>query len=494
MFRLVVINLLLILAYLLGGKMAMAFSLPPGYAMPIFPPAGLALAAVLLGGWRYLPGLWLGSLIFNAAVVSPKPDFGHWLPYSIATGSAVQAWIAAALLRRFDQDDGGFRHHQSVGLFVLISFSSCLIAATWGCGSLLQAGVISQQDCGANWFSWWLGDVLGCQIFGLMILLLFRQGLKWPDRRAAIVAGGFLASFLVCCLVYSQEKRTVNQRIQDHLEDYADIQVTQLTRILSSHLTALQASQALFRQGEVSHEEFERFCRTAMPYPSAFRALQYASLIQAADWPRIQALAADHYHRPVTLRSPAGAILQPLDGMVPVIYICPFSGNEEVLGMVMSAEMERGAALARAKERGSSSVVIKLVQDPQGPGALLFILPVQRQGRDHGFVVAVFDLRIFNSLLIGKEGESIHWSLHERNGATLLTSSPEPEADSISCSREVAVFDQNWSLVFHLNPRQAEISAQNRPLLLLTLLLCAGFCSTLLLLSGGNREAPPRAA
>ena len=48
---------LLAFGYLLLGGAGLLLAIPPGYASPVFPAAGLALAAVLRLGWRALPGI-----------------------------------------------------------------------------------------------------------------------------------------------------------------------------------------------------------------------------------------------------------------------------------------------------------------------------------------------------------------------------------------------------------------------------------------------------
>ena len=48
---------LLALAYLILGRLSLLLAIPPGYAMAIYPPAGLAVAAVLIGGYRLATGV-----------------------------------------------------------------------------------------------------------------------------------------------------------------------------------------------------------------------------------------------------------------------------------------------------------------------------------------------------------------------------------------------------------------------------------------------------
>ena len=93
--------LLLTIAYVVSGKLGLMLALPPGYASPIFPPAGIAVAAAFIGGKKTLPWIFLGSLLLNL-----------WVAYSngqqIDTiGFAVAAIIAIASMLQAAVGDGG---------------------------------------------------------------------------------------------------------------------------------------------------------------------------------------------------------------------------------------------------------------------------------------------------------------------------------------------------------------------------------------------------
>ena len=96
--------LLLTVGYLIGGKLALLLAVPPGYASPIFPPAGIAIAAMLIGGPATVPWTFLGSFLLN---VWTARSIGHgsavtWLAAAvvIATASTLQAAIGGTVLRR----------------------------------------------------------------------------------------------------------------------------------------------------------------------------------------------------------------------------------------------------------------------------------------------------------------------------------------------------------------------------------------------------------
>jgi hypothetical protein len=52
--------------YAVAAKASFLFTIPPGNVSPIFPAAGIALAAVMILGRPALIGVWLGSFAANA--------------------------------------------------------------------------------------------------------------------------------------------------------------------------------------------------------------------------------------------------------------------------------------------------------------------------------------------------------------------------------------------------------------------------------------------
>ncbi|WP_189836530.1 MASE1 domain-containing protein, partial [Sulfurirhabdus autotrophica] len=94
----------LALMYFLAGRLGLLLAIPPGYATAIFPPAGFALAALLLYGNRIWPGVLLGSFALNLSMAPHFQNvFSHTglVALSIAIGATMQGLFGAALIRRF---------------------------------------------------------------------------------------------------------------------------------------------------------------------------------------------------------------------------------------------------------------------------------------------------------------------------------------------------------------------------------------------------------
>src|SRR6186997_2491575 len=99
--------------YFVTAKLSLPLAIPPGYATAVWPPSGIALAALLLLGPRLWPGVWLGAALVNATVEL------SWLAAAIiATGNTLEALAAAALIRRDAGVPTRFRRGEHVFGFI----------------------------------------------------------------------------------------------------------------------------------------------------------------------------------------------------------------------------------------------------------------------------------------------------------------------------------------------------------------------------------------
>ncbi len=109
-------GLLLAVLYIVGGKLSLILALPPGYASPIFPPAGIAVAAVFIGGRRTLPWIFLGSAVLNLWVgYSPENPFHGTsiaAAFIIALASMLQAAAGGGAPETLHRLSLTFRHCQ----------------------------------------------------------------------------------------------------------------------------------------------------------------------------------------------------------------------------------------------------------------------------------------------------------------------------------------------------------------------------------------------
>ena len=163
--------------YLGAAKLSLLLAIPPGFATPVWPPAGIALAALLLYGARLWPAIWIAAFLANFDTGSP------WLaPAAIATGNTLEALIACALVRRFVGADAQFRRPEAAFRFAAAIALGALVAASIGIAALALSGLVGPGHRVVNWYTWWQGDMTG-----MMVLTPFL--LAWLRAPAATEAG-----------------------------------------------------------------------------------------------------------------------------------------------------------------------------------------------------------------------------------------------------------------------------------------------------------------
>ena len=182
---------LLAAIYFGAARFALLLAIPPGYATALWPPSGIALAALLVLGPRLWPGVWIGSALANLSIDASIPS-----AIIIATGSTLQALVVSALLRRHVGIPYRFRHVQQVVKFVALSALGATIAPTVALIPLSLLYPLPGADLFANWRTWWQGDTSGILIFTPLILSWSVRGaVQWTPRR--VLEGLLLAALLL---------------------------------------------------------------------------------------------------------------------------------------------------------------------------------------------------------------------------------------------------------------------------------------------------------
>ena len=86
----------LTLIYFIAGKLALQLAFLNASASPVWPPAGIALAALLVLGYRVWPAIFVGAFFVNWLTAgSVLTSLG------IATGNTLEAICGAWLVNRF---------------------------------------------------------------------------------------------------------------------------------------------------------------------------------------------------------------------------------------------------------------------------------------------------------------------------------------------------------------------------------------------------------
>lgn len=199
-------HLLIVLAlatfYVLTARLGLTLALPPeAKATAVWPPSGIALATVLLVGYRVWPGIWLGAFWANLwDFFDPAHEFTlavHLVvSCSIASGSTLQALLGAALLHRWIGGQKVLDRARSVFQFVGVALLMCLVASTVGVTTLCLAGFGPWANYGFNWWTWWLGDTVGVFVVTPLILAWSKPP-RFAKKPRRLAEAGLLLGLLL---------------------------------------------------------------------------------------------------------------------------------------------------------------------------------------------------------------------------------------------------------------------------------------------------------
>src|SRR5438132_4222658 len=167
-------------------------------ASPVWPPAGIALAALLLLGYRAWPAIFVGDFLLN---VTTAGNFAT--SFAIATGNTLEALAGAWLVNRFAGGRNVFERPQGVFKFALAAAISTVISPAFGVTSLALTGFADWANYGAIWLTWWLGDATGDLVFTPLVLLWsVGSGRRWNKKEAAEVGALLLLLVLLSGIVF----------------------------------------------------------------------------------------------------------------------------------------------------------------------------------------------------------------------------------------------------------------------------------------------------
>jgi PAS domain S-box-containing protein len=176
-------------------------------ATPLWPPTGVALALVLLRGYRVWPGILWGA--FSApAVSSIRSDamtLGSLLePALIGIGITLGALAGAWLINRWSHGCKTFATALGIAKFGLICFvPTAMIGSAIAVSGRVLPNVSAFADYAGTWTTWWLADAAGTAIITPIIVLWATTPLR-PLSRSSVLetAAIFVAAATIGVVAY----------------------------------------------------------------------------------------------------------------------------------------------------------------------------------------------------------------------------------------------------------------------------------------------------
>src|SRR5262252_4110237 len=172
--KLIILTTIYFVAAKLGLMMA---TLHPSVS-PVWPPTGIAIAAILVLGYRAWPAILLGAFLANLLSGAPVG-----VSIGITLGNTAEALAAGWLMNRFSLHRA-FDRLRDVLTICFVATVATMISALIGVTALLLGGRMHWHDVDNVWFTWWLGDSVGALVITPLLLVWSTRSRPWlPERR-----------------------------------------------------------------------------------------------------------------------------------------------------------------------------------------------------------------------------------------------------------------------------------------------------------------------
>ena len=179
--------------YVIVARLGLLIDAIAGFATLVWPPTGIALAALVCFGYRLWPAIFIGAFVVNLWTGAPA-----LVALGIAVGNTLEAVVGAYALRRIRGFRPSLDRLQDVlGVIVLAAVLSTTISAPIGVASLSLAHMVSPSQSWVAWRAWWLGDLIGDLVVAPLLLVWITSGRR-PVPANQIIEGAALLTALVC--------------------------------------------------------------------------------------------------------------------------------------------------------------------------------------------------------------------------------------------------------------------------------------------------------
>jgi PAS domain S-box-containing protein len=156
----------LAVVYIAAGKLGLLFASVHASATAVWPPTGIALAALLLLGRGAWPAVAVGAFVVNVTTAgSVATSLG------IALGNTLEGLLGAWLVERMAGGLRAFDRPRDVFALAAAVVPGGIVSASVGVASLAIAGYARTVDLDTIWLTWALGDVAGALLVAPPIVL-----------------------------------------------------------------------------------------------------------------------------------------------------------------------------------------------------------------------------------------------------------------------------------------------------------------------------------
>lgn len=516
-------------AYFLAGKGASFLAIPPGFASPVWPAAGIALAATLRWGYSAGIGVFLGSFLTNLSISVGNGAALHALsPYLIAVGIGLGAYLqsilGAHLLKHIIPPKTNLNTPKEIlSLILKGGVLASLTGAIIGPLVLLIAQRIPIEIFSFTSFTWWIGDVIGVIIITPMLLILLNKKITKLRKSIIIIPTLFFITVSIGLFIKTGDIQV--EKRQSALDIMGTEIAGKFEKEVQTYLNILTANERFINASNyVSSDEFEIFTRKFLEDHPGIQSLSWNPKItqenRASHEEEIRLQGYPEYV--IKDRISIGKVSPAPQRRVyyPVAYAVPYQGNSAAHGFDTYGPDRvtniRQKTLNMARDLGMPIATgrISIVQAESQYGLLIYN-PVysneinntqieERRAHIIGYTAGVFILpKMLEQTKEMAQKVGLEFALKDLDSASntqLLydsrtknhQESPEPidvPKYALQTRINLEVAGKNWELAFN---QKEELMLQNQEwglwALLIIMLVMAGCFEVVLLLISSKAE------
>jgi signal transduction histidine kinase/CheY-like chemotaxis protein/integral membrane sensor domain MASE1 len=414
--------------YFIFGLLGLELAVPPSKAAAIWPPAGIALATMLLYGTRVWPGILIGNFCISAWAFDFNPQL-LFVCFAIGVGGTLFAYIGCYLIKKYSCFPNDLVDDKKILLFLLLGGPvSCLIPATLGTITLLLSSVISADEIALNWVSWWVGDTIGVIIFTPIILTLFTpNSLLWKHRRLSLGLP-LLISFTFVILFFFHILRLEASRL-DHTFRDNSLTVTQaLKNRVDNHIRFINSIRNFYISSKIVEEhEFKLFTQSFLydfDENLSFKFLQYT--------PGINRLPSDILSEKYNVNKKGFKALSP--------SLPPYFLKQ----IINASPAKSKTAIYQCCEKDTFNLFTPIYKNDKNELENL-----------KGIILSAISLtKLTNHILQKSNNKHLGLSIKNANNNVTLYSNQRINSQHVTVEHSIHVANQNWKLTFYLDPKQ----------------------------------------
>jgi PAS domain S-box-containing protein len=477
-------------AYFIVSLLTLAANIPPVIDTVVWLPAGIALTAILVWGYRVWPGILLGAFGAQAVVHLDLTSGGTSfvtlvISALIGLGAVMQGFVGAYLILRFVGFPRSLNRLREANILLFGGPVSCLVGAVISGTASIFVGSTPALSLIGHWWNWWVAETLGVLIVLPLVSVWLAERHRISLRMRLFVILPVCLAAALTVLAFQQIRAGKWSQVQAEFTREAQIMSTTLGSNFESYVDVLYSIKGLFDSSKtVDRQEFQIFVQRLFDRHSGIQALEWIPRVTHEQRRLYEAAALrDGFSEfQITERESQGQMV-PASSRVeyfPVYYVEPYAGNELALGYDLASNSVRRAAISHSRKTGklTATARVTLVQEQEKEYGAVVLLPVYGQQRGvamveahrdalRGFVLGVFRIGdMVTSALKAFDADTVIYSLHDYtapagkqllwehnpiiqlSGGALLSHRQETNFADLRFRKTYDLGGRNWTIFF----------------------------------------------